>query len=64
MSRAKEGTMPAKPESGGPWRVWVDTQNRVISFHEAEGCELLEFHSRELFLNCVDQYTKQQYRYM
>lgn len=56
--------MPAKPESGGPWRVWVDTLNRVISFREAEGCELLEFHSRELFLNCVDQYTKQQYRYM
>ena len=45
------------------FRVWVDTNRRIVSFHEEEGCQLLEFRSRELFLSCVDQYTLQQYRY-
>ena len=45
------------------WRVWVDTSRRIVSFHEEEGCKLLEFRSRELFLSCVDQYTGMQYRY-
>ena len=45
------------------WRVWVDTRRRTVSFHEEEGCQLLEFRSRELFLSCVDQYTGLQYRY-
>ena len=45
------------------WRIWVDTKNRIVSFHEAEGCELLEFHSQEMFLRCIDQYTAAQYRY-
>ncbi len=45
------------------WRVWVDTRRRIISFHEEEGCQLLEFRSHEMFLNCVDQYSGKQYRY-
>ena len=45
------------------WRIWVDTKNRIVSFHEAEGCRLMEFRSHEMFLNCVDQYTGMQYRY-
>ena len=45
------------------WRMWVDTQRRIVSFHEEEGCQLLEFRSRELFLRCVDQYSGRQYRY-
>ena len=45
------------------WRVWVDTRRRIVSFHEEEGCQLLEFRNRELFLSCVDQYTGMQYRY-
>lgn len=45
------------------FRVWVDTVRRIVSFHEVEGCQLLEFRSREMFMNCVDQYTGQQYRY-
>ena len=38
-------------------------QARIVSFHEEEGCELLEFRSHELFLNCVDQYAGRQFRY-
>ena len=45
------------------WRLWVDTRRRVVSFHETEDFELLEFRSQELFLRCIDQYTEQQYRY-
>ena len=45
------------------YRVWIDTRRRIVSFHEEEGCELLEFSSRELFLRCVNQYADQQYRY-
>ena len=45
------------------WRVWIDTTNRIVSFHEEEGCRMLEFRSREMFMNCVEQYTCQQYRY-
>ena len=45
------------------FRVWVNTNQRIVSFHEEEGFHLLEFRSREMFLNCVDQYTGLQYRY-
>ena len=55
--------MEQKKLTESPWRVWVDTHRRIVSFHEEEGCQLLEFRSRELFLSCVDQYTLQQYRY-
>ena len=45
------------------WRVWVDTRRRLVSFHEEEGCQLIEFYSRDMFLRCVDEYTGKQYRY-
>ena len=45
------------------WRVWVDNRRRIVSFHEEEGCALLEFRSRDLFLSCMEQYTGNQYRY-
>ena len=45
------------------WRVWVDTQRRIVSFHEEEGCQLLEFRSHEMFFRCVDQYSGKKYRY-
>ena len=55
--------MENKPANETLWRVWVDTHRRIVSFHEEEGCQLLEFRSREMFLSCVDQYTGLQYRY-
>ena len=45
------------------WRIWVDTKNRIVSFHEAEGCQLMEFRSWEMFIHCVDEYAKKRYRY-
>lgn len=55
--------MEQKTANENLWRVWVDTHRRVVSFHEEEGAQLLEFRSREMFLRCVDQYTGMQYRY-
>lgn len=46
-----------------PWRVWIDEEQRIISFHEEEGFQPVEFFSHELFLSCVDQYTGMHYRY-
>lgn len=45
------------------WRIWVDTRRRLVSFHEAPDCQLLEFYSYELFQSCLDGYTAQRYRY-
>ena len=45
------------------WRIWVDTQWKIVSFREEKGGQLLEFRSREMFLRCVDEYTRLQYRY-
>lgn len=45
------------------WKIWVDTNRRVVSFHEEAGSKLMEFRDRDLFLRCVDQYTEQLYRY-
>ena len=52
-----------RPAERQRFRIWVDTKRKIVSFHEEEGCELLEFTSRELFLRCVDQYTIRQFRY-
>ena len=49
--------------SFAPWRIWVNTQDRIVSFHEEEGFDLLEFHNREMFQRCVDGYTCKSYRY-
>ena len=45
------------------WRIWVDTRQRIVSFHPVEDFEQLEFRDRELFFRCVDEYTRQRYRY-
>lgn len=46
-----------------PWRIWVDTTQRIVSFHPVEGLELLEFYDQSLFFQCVDEYTRHRYRY-
>ena len=45
------------------WRMWIDTREQVVSFHEQEGARLLEFRSQEMFMSCLDQYTGRHYRY-
>ncbi|MBQ9347503.1 MAG: hypothetical protein IJT94_09225 [Oscillibacter sp.] len=45
------------------WRVWIDNQRRIVSFHEEEGADLLEFRNEDMFLHCVEQYSGRQYRY-
>ena len=45
------------------WRLWVDPERRVVSFHEEAGAQLMEFRDREMFLRCVDEYTNRMYKY-
>ena len=61
----QEGSLPMEPKNTveNMWRIWVDTKNRIVSFHEAEGCRLMEFRSHEMFLNYVDEFTGKHYRY-
>lgn len=51
------------PQTAPVFRIWEDPKRRVISFHPMEGCPKLEFHSRELFFRCADQYTARQFRW-
>ena len=52
-----------QPEKMPVWRIWVDTRQRIVSFHAIDNAQLLEFHDQTMFLRCVDEYTRQQYRY-
>jgi hypothetical protein len=45
------------------WRIWVNTELRVVSFHEEDGWQRLEFRDRELYRACLDRYTAQRYHY-
>ena len=51
------------PGTAQVFRIWVDRQRRVVSFHPLAGCPQLEFRSRELFFRCADQYTARQFRW-
>ncbi len=53
----------AEQEREAVFRIWVDTQRRVVSFHPEPGARLLEFRSWEMFQACIDQYTALRYRY-
>ena len=59
--KEKEGRSVGEEET--VWRIWVDTRRRVVSFHEEEGSQMMEFRSWEMFIHCVDEYAKRQYRY-
>ena len=45
------------------FEAWLDETNRIVSFHEAEGCQKMEFRNHDLFLNYIDGFTGRQYRY-
>ena len=45
------------------WRVWVDTTNRIVSFHETENCQLMEFQNRELYIDYITGFVGKNYRY-
>ena len=61
--RHQEGVFKMEQTVNMMWRIWVDTKNRIVSFHEAEGCQMMEFRSHEMFLSYVDEFTGRHYRY-
>ena len=50
-------------EAPAVWRIWVDTRQRIVSFHPVAGFDLMEFRDQDMFFRCVDEYTRQQFRY-
>lgn len=44
-ARTMETTMTREPI----WKLWVDTQRRVVSFHEEAGSQLMEFGTGRCF---------------
>ena len=38
------------------WRIWVNAEDRVVSFHQESGFQMLEFRSWEYFQAAIDQY--------
>ena len=44
-ARTMETTMIREPI----WKLWVDTQRRVVSFHEEAGSQLMEFRTGRCF---------------
>lgn len=53
----------AAREKAQVWRIWVNAEERVVSFHQEAGFQMLEFRSWEYFQAAIDQYTRQRYRY-
>ena len=45
------------------WRFWVDSEQRIVSFHPVDGFTLLEFRDQALFFRCIEEYTSREYRY-
>ena len=33
--------------------LWLDSESRIVSFHEEEGYEKIEFEQQEIFLNYI-----------
>lgn len=58
-----EGASVAARDEMKVWRIWVNAEERVVSFHREEGFRMLEFHSWDYFQAAIDEYTKQRYRY-
>ncbi len=54
---------PMKEDAPQTWRVWVDAERRIVSFHQEPGFQLMEFHSHELFLKYMDTFIGKDYRY-
>ena len=58
-----EAAALAAREEAQVWRIWVNAEERVVSFHQEAGFQMLEFRSWEYFQVAIDQYTRQRYRY-
>ena len=55
--------MKSVEQKNSIWRFWVDTRQRIVSFHPVEGFRMMEFRNWEQFLGCIDEYLRCRYRY-
>ena len=56
-ARTMETTMTREPI----WKLWVDTQRRVVSFHEEAGSQLLVGRDRARYWGGIDGDPAQLY---
>ena len=63
ICRSGEAAALGAREEAQVWRIWVNAEDRVVSFHQEAGFQMLEFRSWEYFQAAIDQYTQQRYRY-
>ena len=45
------------------WRIWVDTQRKIVSFHEVPQFEVVAFALHEYFLNYIQSLSDSGYRF-
>lgn len=43
--------------------AWVNREDKLVSFHPAEGCRLIDFSSREAFLGEILSMAQAGYRF-
>ena len=49
--------MEVEKELCESWRVWIDEENHIVSFHT------MEITSREQYLKFIDEYAQNRYRF-
>ena len=54
--------MKEKTEEALDYPLWIDPVNRILSFHYAEGFEILHFHSLEAHLAFAREKCASGYR--
>ena len=45
------------------YRVWLDHERKIASFHEEPCCEMREFLEKELFLDFLLELCRGQFRF-
>ena len=55
--------MEVEKELCESWRVWIDEENHIVSFHTMENGLPLEITSRKQYLKFIDEYAQNRYRF-
>ncbi len=55
--------MEVEKELCESWRVWIDEENHIVSFHTTENGLPLEITNREQYLKFIDEYSQNCYRF-
>ena len=45
------------------WKIWIDNEEKIVSFHEVEGYECIEFQNERFFISLIEEYAKRKYQF-